>query len=224
MQNPIPTNGTAGDTVNTDHLLSAWAHGWTISRGTDAPIPLADFGYRIQVGLPGHLERYVLQGHVLSAIQKLAQELDTPDTWLKVCAPHSSVANILPPRWKIKPLEYLMSKSIAPTAVTMPEAYHINLIEDGDAVTARACSSEGHHAATGRMAIYKQYAVFDQIVTEPAHRRRGLAFAIMQSLANHACSKGASAGILVATDEGRALYTAMGWALASEMTAAVLTA
>ena len=222
MHNPTFISNTAGGADKTDQLLSAWAHGWTISRGTDAPIPLADFGYRIQVGLPGHLERYVLQGHVLSAIQKLAHELDTPDTWLKVCAPHSSVADMLPARWKIKPLEYLMTKSIAHTDVAMPEAYNISLIEDGDAVTARACSWEGHHAATGRMAVFKHYAVFDQIVTEPAHRRRGLAYAIMQSLANYACGKGASIGVLVATDEGRALYTAMGWTLASEMTAAVL--
>ncbi|MBI1770963.1 MAG: GNAT family N-acetyltransferase [Burkholderiales bacterium] len=222
MHNPTFISDTASGADKTDQLLSAWAHGWTISRGTDAPIPLADFGYRIQVGLPGHLERYVLQGHVLTAVQKLAQELDTPDIWLKVCAPHNSVAPMLPTRWKIKPLEYLMTKSITPIEVNMPDAYHISLTHDGDAVTARICSWEGHHAATGRMAVFKPYAVFDQIVPEPAHRRRGLANAIMQSLANHACSKDASIGVLVATDEGRALYTAMGWMLASEITAAVL--
>ncbi|MFZ6873985.1 GNAT family N-acetyltransferase [Undibacterium sp. Di27W] len=205
-----------------NQLLSAWAHGWTISRGTDAPIPLADFGYRIQVGLPGHLERYVLQGHVLTAVQRLAQEIDTPDTWLKICAPHSSVAGLLPERWQVKAPEYLMSKELSHTTVSMPDSYSIGLTVDGNAVTARACNKDGQHAATGRMAIHGKHAVFDQIVTEPAHRRRGLANAIMQSLGNHAVGQQAEQGVLVATAEGRALYTTLGWLLASDITAAVL--
>lgn len=207
-----------------NQLLSAWAHGWTISRGTEAPIPLADFGYRIQVGLPGHLERYVLQGHVLTAVQRLAQEIDTPDIWLKICAPHHCVTGLLPERWKIKPPEFLMSKAIKLTEITLPEGYQISLTTDGSAVTARVCSMEGKHAATGRMALTLdgQYAVFDQIVTEPANRRRGLAKAIMQSLANYAIGKTATTGVLVATVEGHAMYGANGWTVASEMTAAVL--
>ncbi|PXX41431.1 GNAT family N-acetyltransferase [Undibacterium pigrum] len=205
-----------------NQLLGAWAHGWTISRCTDAPIPLADSAYRIQVDLPGHLERYILPGNIPGTIQKLAREIDTPDTWLKICAPHSSIVGLLPERWHIKPPEYLMSKILSHTTVNMPETYSIALTVDGHAVTARVCNQEGKHAATGRMAIHGTHAVFDQIVTEPAHRRRGLANAIMQSLSNHAVSKQAEQGVLVATDEGRALYTTLGWLLASEMTAAVM--
>ena len=207
-----------------NQLLSAWAHGWTISRGTDGPVPLGDFGYYIQVGLPGHLERYVLQGHVLSAVHRLAQEIDTPDTWLKICAPRDSVTSMLPARWQVKPPEYLMSKHIQPTEVRLPDGYQIGLTVDGQAVTARVFSLEGKHAATGRMALTMdgEYAVFDQVVTEPANRRRGLARAVMQSLANYAITKDARTGVLVASVEGHAMYAAHGWVVASEMTAAVM--
>lgn len=35
-------------------LAKAWADGWAISRGTSAPVEVPE-GYRIDVGLPGHL-------------------------------------------------------------------------------------------------------------------------------------------------------------------------
>ncbi|MCH8622221.1 GNAT family N-acetyltransferase [Undibacterium sp. TS12] len=205
-----------------DRLLSAWVHGWTISRGTAAPIPLVCFGHRVQVGLPGHLERYILQGHIPTTIQRLAQELDTPDTWLKICAPQAAIAGLLPGRWQIKAPEYLMVKALQTGNAAPGHGYTIKLKEDGALATARACNAEGQVAATGRVALSGQHAIFDQIVTEPAHRRRGLGNAIMQTLCNHALDRQANTGVLVATADGFALYKAMGWTLCSEMTAAIL--
>ncbi|MFZ6766387.1 GNAT family N-acetyltransferase [Undibacterium sp. Di26W] len=206
-------------------LLSAWVHGWTISRGTEAAFALAGHGYKIHVGLPGHLERYVLQGHALSAIQLLAHELSAPDTWIKVCAPVSEIGALLPPRWTLKPAEYLMCKAItAHIDVDIPPSYTIQLGGDEQAVSIKALGRDGQIAATGRMALTARHAVFDQIVTEPSHRRKGLGKLLMQILNNHAFARQADTGVLVATEEGMALYTALGWALCSPMTAAVITA
>ncbi len=219
MPTPLPEQFS---NTEKNRLLSAWVHGWTISRGTKAPIPLADFGHRVQVGLPGHLERYVLQGHVLTAVQRLAQDLDTPNTWLKICAPQASVRQLLPERWQVKDAEYLMVKPLESATFAPHHGYTITLVENGDAATARAHCGERQVAATGRVALTGRYAIFDQIVTEPAHRRRGLGNAIMQALAGHALGKQADTGVLVATADGHALYTALGWILCSEITAAVI--
>jgi GNAT superfamily N-acetyltransferase len=64
-------------------------------------------------------------------------------------------------------------------------------------------------------------AVFDRIETDLAHRRRGLGRTIMSELARLAFQDGASRGALVATPDGRALYSAMGWQLHSLYTTAV---
>ena len=204
-------------------LLSAWVHGWTISRGTPPAVALAEDGFHIPVGLPGHLERYVIYGQAISAIRSLARELSAADTWLKICAPVTDVAALLPARWQIRPAEYLMHKAIrASQALILPERYNMRITEDGQAVTAHVLSTDGQIAATGRMALTSHFAVFDQVVTDPAHRRKGLGQQIMQALSNYAFGKQANTGVLVATEDGKALYSAIGWALVSAMTAAVI--
>ncbi|MBC3917708.1 GNAT family N-acetyltransferase [Undibacterium sp. CY18W] len=206
-----------------NEILTAWVHGWTISRGTEAAFALAGYGYKIHVGLPGHLERYVLQGQALSAIQLLAHELSIPDTWIKICAPVSEIGALLPPRWTLKPVEYLMCKPItAHVDIDVPGAYTIQFGGDEQAVSIKALGPDGQIAATGRMALTARYAVFDQIVTEPSHRRKGLGRLLMQMLSNHAFARQADTGVLVATEDGYALYSALGWSLCSPMTAAVI--
>ncbi|WP_127356693.1 GNAT family N-acetyltransferase [Actinacidiphila soli] len=54
-------------------------------------------------------------------------------------------------------------------------------------------------------------AVFDQIETSPAHRRKGLGSLVMRALANAAYDAGATTGVLGATVEGRALQESLGW-------------
>jgi len=57
--------------------------------------------------------------------------------------------------------------------------------------------------------------VADQIVTETAHRRRGLGRAMMNSLAAEAVAGGCSSAVLMASEAGRGLYSALGWELLS---------
>jgi len=63
--------------------------------------------------------------------------------------------------------------------------------------------------------------VFDQIVTQEAHRRRGLGRMIMNGLIQRALEHGARQGALIATPDGRALYRTLGWSEWSEVTSVI---
>ncbi len=108
--------------------------------------------------------------------------------------------------------------------VKVPSAYTIQLGSEEQVVNIKAVGPDGQIAATGRMAMTGHYSIFDQIVTEPSHRRKGLGRLLMQILSNHAFANQVDTGVLVATEDGLALYTALGWALCSPMTAAVIAA
>jgi len=62
--------------------------------------------------------------------------------------------------------------------------------------------------------------VFDQIMTDPAHRRRGLASVVMTALTDAARAEGARRGLLLASEVGSLLYAALGWRTLSASTAA----
>jgi GNAT superfamily N-acetyltransferase len=78
--------------------------------------------------------------------------------------------------------------------------------------------------ARGRIALLDQTALFDQIAADESHRRKGLGRAVMQALAGAALARGASQGLLSATDMGRSLYEAIGWSVHSPYTSAVIPA
>jgi ribosomal protein S18 acetylase RimI-like enzyme len=192
-------------------MLDAWVHGWTISRNTPAPVQLQG-GYRIDVGLPGHAVRYVLREYDAELVDGLRR----PDTWLKISG---EVA--LDGRWEVQPREYLMASRLSPAPATVPPAYELTHTRRGAIVEATVTAADGSVAASGKAALTGESAVFDQIETSPQHRRRGLGRSVMTALSSAAQYAGATTGVLVATEDGRALYTALGWTLSAPMTAAV---
>jgi GNAT superfamily N-acetyltransferase len=194
-------------------LVKAWADGWAVARGTPAPVEVAE-GYRIDVNRPGHLTRYVLPTHS----PELAARLAAPDTWLKICAPAPS----LDERWQVQAPEYLMSTRLAAEAPACPPEYELEVTEVGSLVTV-VVSRRGETAARGMVAVSGEYAVIDQVVTEPDHQRRGLGTTVMRALSQAASRRGARTGVLVATANGLALYSRLGWALISPVTAARLS-
>ncbi|WP_410785038.1 GNAT family N-acetyltransferase [Kribbella sp. C-35] len=191
--------------------LDAWVHGWAISRSTAAPVKLPS-GYRIDVGLPGHQVRYVLPTYDAGLVDGLGE----PDTWLKICGQVSLSAP-----WQVQLPEYLMTRSLASTGVSVGASYELKSVRRGSLVDVVVCAADGSVAASGKAALTGEAAVFDQIETSPQHRRRGLGRSVMAALSAAAQYAGATTGVLVATEDGRALYTALGWTLESQMTAAV---
>lgn len=82
---------------------------------------------------------------------------------------------------------------------------------DGAVITATVRYGPDETGARGTMGVTGGDSVADRIETVPAHRRKGLASAVMSALAGAAVEEGAEQGILVASEDGRRLYRTLGW-------------
>lgn len=79
----------------------------------------------------------------------------------------------------------------------------------------------GELAASGSAGLIDVHAVFDQILTQPPHRRLGLGTVVMNALTGRAVERGMRQGARIATPEGRALYQTLGWTQWSEITSVI---
>ena len=202
-----------------DELLVDWGRGWAASRGTSAPQPLEDGAWRIEVGLPGHRRRDLLPAWPAERVRAWAAGITRPGHWIKALVDPAALQ--LPVGWQLHDAEYLMTTSLRDEPIpSLASGYRGELIQQGDAVEYRVLTTAGELAARARVGLAGRHAVFDQVVTEAAHRRLGLGRHAMARLAEAARARGADTGLLVATTDGRALYTAIGWHVESLMAAA----
>lgn len=202
-----------------NELLAAWGRGWTVTRGTTAPEPLADGAWRIEVGLPGHRRRDLLPAWPAERLQAWAATIAAPGAWIKALIDPAELH--LPAGWARHATEYLMSAPLAGGDVPdLAPGYRADLTQHGDMLACELRAADGQRAARALVGLTGRHAVFDQVVTEPAHRRLGLGRHAMGRLAQAARARGADTGLLVATEEGRALYAALGWRVESLMAAA----
>ena len=113
--------------------------------------------------------------------------------------------------------------STQPPARRLADGYRIETRQVGAVFEARIFSAAGALAASGYAAEAQGVFIYDRIVTEPEHRRQGLAHVVMLTLGE---SRRHSAGpeLLVATQDGRSLYSALGWETISPYsTASIVT-
>lgn len=194
----------------TAELTHRWAEGWTVSRGTAAPVA-TPWGLRIEVGAENQLRRHVLLDPREQAVRELVASIDEPLTWLKSHVEPAELAAWLPEGWSEDDPGWLMAIDVQPAAVVVPDGYTL-ASESRDGVTyVRVLTSAGEVAARGQYGYVGDYGTVDRIETEPGHRRRGLGSVVMNALANAADELGASTSVLGATVEGRALYESLGW-------------
>lgn len=106
----------------------------------------------------------------------------------------------------------------------MPQGYQTSFENQHGAHVVKVIHDSGDLAASGRIVLHGQTAIFDQIETAETHRRRGLGSVVMQSLDSIAKQAGINERLLVATEDGRALYTRLGWSVISPWSTAVLPA
>ena len=204
-----------------NELLLDWGRGWAASRGTSWPRHLGDGAWRIEVGLPGHRRRDLLPAWPAERIQAWAAGISQSGSWIKALVDPSGLQ--LPNEWQLHDPEYLMATPLRDEPVpALAPGYHGELIQQGDALDYRVLTAAGELAARARVGLAGRHAVFDQVVTEAEHRRLGLGRHAMARLADAAHARGAEMGLLVATEDGRALYTALGWRIESLMAAASL--
>ncbi|WP_328806397.1 GNAT family N-acetyltransferase [Streptacidiphilus fuscans] len=138
--------------------------------------------------------------------------------WLKVflpgsCAePEALVGQWLGDAWAFDSAAFLMSVELTPTEPgALPPGYQLRTWTQGGVVRVLVAAPDGSLAARGQAGLAGDVAVPDQILTTPAHQRRGLGSVVVRSLQQQALTAGASRAVLGATTEGRALYESLGW-------------
>jgi GNAT superfamily N-acetyltransferase len=194
----------------TADLMHRWAEGWSVSRGTEAPV-VTPWGLRIEVGAENQVRRHVLFEPREEGVRELVASIDEPLTWLKSHVEPSELARWLPAGWTEDGPGWLMAVDVAPAAVTVPAGYALTSESKDGTTYVRILTSGGEPAARGQYGYVGDYGTVDGISTEPDHRRRGLGSVVMHALANKAYELGASTSVLGATIEGRALYESLGW-------------
>ena len=193
-------------------VVAAWIEGWALSRGVGPPVP-AYGGLRVDVGLPDQKARYVF-AQASPGVHEASCAIEEPHVFLKVCASPERVGPLLHRGWDIRAVGFMMTTgALEPVEVDRPAGYRFDHCAIAAGCLVNILTGEADVAASGRVILVGRASVFDRIETHPAHRRRGLGRIVMNELGRLAREAGASSGILVATADGRALYSALGWRL-----------
>lgn len=203
-------------------VVQAWIAGWALARETGPPVKV-NGGWRVDVGWPRQRVRYVFP-RSCPELRRLAETIDEPWVFLKACAGPDAIRPLLPPRWTIQPQGFMMTRASLTDEPprSLPSGYSLETMEHLPVPIATIHSADGELAASGRVAIVRDFAIYDRVETHPNHRRRGLGSAIVRALGSVSQLRGATRGVLVATQEGRALYEALDWQLCSLYTTAVI--
>jgi GNAT superfamily N-acetyltransferase len=202
-------------------LMTVWAEGWSATRNHPSPRATA-YGRYVEVGLPEQRGRHVVDERANALIPELAASIVAPWTFIKALGSPEDIAAMIPQDWSIDPTVWLMTASLdrPPAREVGPTGYRATLTHER-ALLVELHDDDGRLGASGRAAIVGRCCVFDQIITSEDHRRRGLGSDVMRRLSQQAVMLGAATGVLVATDDGRALYGKLGWALEGPLTSAV---
>ncbi|MBK1783621.1 GNAT family N-acetyltransferase [Prauserella sp. ASG 168] len=175
-------------------------------------------GLRVEIGTPErHAEVIALRSDP-PTLRRLADEVVTARriSWLTVptTRPAEALAELRERGLDVldRP-EWLMTTDLhdQSTAVAAPEGYAVRTTRDGAVARAEVRYASGALAARGTIAVRGTDAVAHGIATDAAHRRRGLGRVVMGALTREATRRGASAGLLVSSADGRHLYRSLGW-------------
>lgn len=201
-------------------LLRNWLSARSKSRGL--PQPVADHGgLRVDTGSEAEIARYVFAA-AGDGLRQLADEIDRPRIFLKVCATREALLSLLPGRWQPVPGGYLMIKDdpdVRP--VPVPDGFRLEVETSAERIGVRITAADGQLAASGYAAEFGGVFAYDRIRTEAPYRRIGLGTVVMTTLG---AARPASAvhQVLVATEEGHALYSTLGWSVRSPYSTAVI--
>jgi GNAT superfamily N-acetyltransferase len=194
-------------------IASAWVEGWAVSRGTAPPVA-EPWGWTIDVGLSTQVTRYLVRDADEALLRKLSETLTAPATWIKTFVEPEVLRPWLAPGWAFTDAGFMMTTPLRPGPLPEPPpGYRLRLWTRGEVTRALVTGEDGGYAARGQVAVPdgRTDAVIDQVETSAAHRRRGLGRVVLGALCATAAEAGARRGVLGATPDGRALYTALGW-------------
>jgi GNAT superfamily N-acetyltransferase len=196
-------------------LVMAWGRGRAHSRITAQPEPI-DGGFEVAVGPPSTEIRRVFHTYTPESLAETAARLDVPGRQVMIAGPSELLRSVVPASWTMDEGGHLMTVAFAPAAYAVPDGYRLTVETEGPLTVARVFHANGDLAASARLGRTDGFGVFDKVVTAPAHRRRGLGTLMMRALAVQAHALGMAWGLLVASDDGRALYEHLGWSFVSD--------
>ena len=195
---------------------AAWVREWLTGRALARGLPLPFFdqgGWRAEIGSESETRRWVFAG-LTPELRSLAETFSDPALKLRALATPDAMRAHLPAGWQVgAPSFAMIGPASGIASVTLPSDYRIEFHASGSSSHAFVLYGCGELAAWGHGGKTAEAFVFDRVVTQPAHRRRGLARAIMAALGS-ACADAISR-LLVATEEGRLLYESLGWRVVS---------
>lgn len=207
---------------STAEAVRAWVEGWVVSRGAAEPTR-EPWGFTVEVGLPKEVARHVLTDADEATVRKLAEN-SAAGVALKAFVPARTLQAWLPPGWRLLDGHAaFMAASLAEAgaAPDLPDGYRLSSWSRGGVTRVVVRAADGAFAARGQTAVTGATAVVDQVETDPAHQRRGLGRVVLDTLAAAGARQGARAAVLGATEEGRALYEALGWRVLAPLSAAM---
>lgn len=201
-------------------LIIGWLRARSLARGLPAPVPDCE-GWLVETGSPEEKRRHVFVNPD-AGLRHLGERIVEPHHLLKLAASPDILMAMLPSRWRLQPLAFVMTYSGHASAVSpLPPGYRMDCRTSGSVSHARILTEGGAIAASGFAAETDGVFIFDRIVTQPDHQRRGLGRAIMATLGS-ARRSAESRQILTATAQGRDLYRQLGWCVVSEWSTAAI--
>ncbi|MFJ8783994.1 GNAT family N-acetyltransferase [Streptomyces sp. NPDC102476] len=209
-----------------DRVVQAWVTGWVVSRGAATP-EREPWGFTVDVGQLAQVSRHVFDalGDDVDeeVVRKVVGGVTGAGVWLKVFQDPEVVRPWLDEGWWVDPEPgYLMTVPLTTPArgTAAPDGYRLRTWSVGGVTRVLVAAPDGSLAARGQVAPTGATAVFDQIETAAAHRRRGLGSVVMRTLQAVAADTGAEAGVLAGTPAGRGLYESLGWHVEAPLTSA----
>jgi len=192
-------------------IVEKWLKGWCLSREVPFPVPYKS-GFHVMVGDEKQKERFVFP-ELNDDFFQLAHSIDEPWVYLKVSTSPDEFINKIPERWKLQPQGYMMTcfQPMNFPQISLAEGYHLEFSEYNTTFVVRIAAENGEQASIGRVSLIDDIAVYDRIITEKDHQRKGLATFLLKELETIALSKGITNNLLVATEEGKLLYETLGW-------------
>ncbi|WP_431609914.1 GNAT family N-acetyltransferase [Chryseobacterium sp. 'Rf worker isolate 10'] len=192
-------------------IVEKWLKGWCLSRQVPFPVPYKS-GFHVMVGDEKQKERFVFP-ELNDDFFQLAHSIDEPWVYLKVSTSPDEFINKIPERWKLQPQGYMMLcfQPMNFSQISLAEGYHLEFSEYNTTFVVRIAAENGEQASIGRVSLIDDIAVYDRIITEKDHQRKGLATFLLKELETIALSKGITNNLLVATEEGKLLYETLGW-------------
>jgi GNAT superfamily N-acetyltransferase len=211
-------------------LVTAWAHGWTITRESSAPQPLQLGGTdALEVPTPIEDRRIVVpdptQGSVRAALADLS---DSSDACLRFPGDDDDWQLLREPGWDLLEPSWFMHRPVMRRTIGDEaegcETVVVDHSEDLVTVEIWAASGvEGQReivshgrlgAARGSATVPENltaWGTVDQIWTLPEHRQRGLGRRVMLELENAAQERGVTDLVLTSSPMGLMLYDSCGW-------------